>query len=232
MIRNLIFYVFFIPATMFYSAVAVLLRPIAPWSGRAWSRVVTWLSGVRLEEDLSALDPDTRYIFIANHQSQLDIPIVTHVLRARRVGFVAKQSLFSIPLFGPALTAAGHISIDRSNPRRAMKSIARAAEYAREGASIVVFAEGTRQKQLDKLGDFKVGGMILALKTNMPVAPLVVSGTGESLPKGALFLRPRKVVVRALPPIPAGTYSLKERERFKEDLYDMMNTAYQEQRNG
>lgn len=232
MLRNIFFYIFFLPATAFYSAVAVLFRKIAPWSGRAWARVTVWLTGIDLDVDLSVVEPNKRYIFIANHQSQLDIPVVTHSLRARRVGFVAKDMLFKIPLFGPALTAAGHISIDRSNPRRAMKSIGKAAEEARQGANIVVFAEGTRQEQLDKLGEFKIGGMILALKTGIPVVPLIISGTGEALPKHTFFLRPRKVKVRALPPIEAGRYTLKQREQFKDDLYDMMNKAYQEQRNG
>ncbi len=232
MIRNLIFYILFLPETALFSLLAALIRPLAPWSGRSWARVTMALTGLRLDVDLSALDPAERYIFIANHQSQLDIPLLTHVLRARRVGFVAKESLFRIPLWGKAMECAGHVSVDRENPRKAMKSLDLAAKRAREGANVIVFAEGTRQENLDALGEFKVGGMILALKTGIPVAPLVINGTGECLPKHHLLIRPGRIKVRALAPIPAGAYTLKQREQFKDDLFAMMNAAYLEERRG
>jgi 1-acyl-sn-glycerol-3-phosphate acyltransferase len=230
MLRNIIFYIAFFPLTLFFSAVAAASRRAAPWAARTWSTWIVRVAGLSVRADLAALDPAQRYIFIVNHQSQLDIPVLTHVLRARHVGFVAKESLFRIPLFGRALECAGHVSVDRGNPRRAMKSLEEAANKAREGANILVFAEGTRQRNLEALGEFKVGGMILALKTGLPVAPLVVHGTGEALPKGRLLLRRAPIRVRALPPVPAGSYTLKQREQLRDDLHAMMNTAYQELR--
>ncbi len=230
MLRNVIFYLAFFPLTIFFSALAASSRRVAPWAARAWSGLVVRAAGLSVRADLAALDPAQRYIFIVNHQSQLDIPVLTHVLRARHVGFVAKESLFRIPLFGKALECAGHVSVDRSNPRRAMKSLEEAAAKAREGANILVFAEGTRQRDLEALGEFKVGGMILALKTGLPVAPLVVCGTGDALPKGRLLLRRAPIRVRALPPVAAGSYTLKQREQFRDDLRALMNAAYLELR--
>ena len=232
MLRNLIFFIAFLPVTIFYSALAAGWRRFGPWAGRAWAGVVVRLTGLPLEVDLSALDPEQRYIFIVNHQSQLDIPVLTHVLRARHVGFVAKESLFRIPLFGKALECAGHVSVDRGNARRAMKSLEDAAAKAREGANILVFAEGTRQQNLEALGEVTPGGMILALKTGLPVAPIVVCGTGDALPKGRLLLRPATIRVRALAPVPAGSYTLKQRDQFRDDLHAMMDAAYQELRRG
>lgn len=235
MIRNLIFYICFAPVSIFYAAVAAASTNFATWAGRGWSRTVIRLAGVvgvKVDVDLSALDPDTRYVFIANHQSQLDIPLLNAILEKRRVGFLAKESLFRIPLWGRAMTSAGHIGVNRSNPRLAMKSLDEAARKARAGAEVIVFAEGTRQVNLETLGEFKVGGMILALKTGMAVAPLVLNGTGDALPKHKALLRPAQVRVRALPPIPGGSYTLKQREQFKDDLFAMMNAAYLEARNG
>ncbi|MBU1002173.1 MAG: 1-acyl-sn-glycerol-3-phosphate acyltransferase [Proteobacteria bacterium] len=229
MIRNILFFLFFAPVTALASLTCILCKPLAIWASQAWARCTIWLIRMPLEVDFSALDPEQTYVFMVNHQSQLDIPLMTAILAPRKVNFVAKDSLFKIPLFGQAITAVGHISIDRSNPRSAMKSIEVAVQRAQSGRSILIFPEGTRAEEFDKLQDFKIGGMILALKTGLPVAPIVLSGTGTVLPKHRLLLRPAVLKVRALPPIDTGKYTMKDREAFKDDLYQMMNDAYLEQ---
>jgi len=230
MIRNILFYIFFVPATIVASLVCVLAKPWAVKSGQTWSRFVIWLTGLPVDLDLSVLDPNETYVFMVNHQSQLDIPLLAGILAPRPVSFVAKESLFKIPLFGPALKAVGHISIDRSNRRKAMASIDNAVNQAQNGRSILIFPEGTRGKDLEHIDEFKTGGMIIALKTGVPVVPIVVSGTGRALPKHKLLLRRATLKVRALPPIDPGRYTMKERETFKDDLHTMMNDAYQELR--
>ncbi len=231
MLRNLVFYLFFIPATLVCSTLAAL-APSGAMSravGRFWGRLALAFSGARLECDLSSLEPGRAYIFMANHQSNLDIPTLYAVLGSRPFGFVAKESLFRIPIFGKAMLRAGHVPIDRDNPRKAMKAIEYAAEQTAKGFSIVVFPEGTRGTDLSALQEFKIGGMIMALKTGAPVVPLLITGTGAILPKHALRLRPvREVRVRALPPIVTqGRYTVKDREKFKDDLYAIMNSEYQ-----
>jgi len=230
MLRNIFFYLISLLATGFFSSTAILAPRFGAWSGRNWARSLVWASRVRFEVDLSALDPEQNYVFMANHQSQLDIPVLNAVLAPRKVGFVAKQSLLRIPLFGGAIAAAGHIPIDRSNRRRAMKSIESAVLSAKSGTAVVIFPEGTRAVDLDGLQEFKIGGMIIALKTGLPVAPLVITGTGEALAKHRVWLSPATVRVRALPPVDTSGYTLKDRERFMEDLRETMGTAYREQR--
>ena len=237
MLHNLFFYLVVLPATGLFCSIAIVFKRHGTWSGRTWGRVVMWATRSRYEVDLSALEPGQDYVFMANHQSQLDIPVLNAILGMRQVaegrpglGFVAKQSLFDIPLFGPAIRAVGHIPIDRSNRRRAMKSIDQAVEDVKNGTSIVIFPEGTRAVDLSKLQEFKVGGFIIAIKTGRPVAPVVVTGTGDCLPKHKLRLRRAPVKVRALAPIEPGRYSLKEREQFKDDLHTLMNEAYMAQR--
>lgn len=232
MLQNIFFYLVALPATWLFCSLAIIVPKHAAWSGRTWARVVVWATRVRFDVDLSALDPDQHYVFMANHQSQLDIPVLNAALAPRRVGFVAKQSLFSIPLFGPAIASAGHIPIDRSNSRRAMKSIEEAVAKAKAGAQVVIFPEGTRAVDLEGLQEFKVGGMIIALKTGMPVAPIIVTGTGRALPKHRLWLSPATVKVRALAPIDTSAYTLKDRERFMADLHRIMDEAYRGQLRG
>ncbi|QGY40836.1 1-acylglycerol-3-phosphate O-acyltransferase [Pseudodesulfovibrio cashew] len=197
--------------------------------GLKWGEAAVNLAGIDIEADLGNVDPNGHYVFIVNHQSNLDIPVLFELLKGNRIRFVAKKSLFDIPIYGKALAHAGHICIDRENRRSAMKSLGEAVEKAKSGFSPVIFPEGTRNTSLDELMEFKVGGMIIALKSGLPVVPIVITNTGRVMGKGQFVIDNRPVVrVKALPAIDPSEYSLKEREKFKDDLYAMMNEAYKE----
>ena len=109
-----------------------------------------------------------------------------------------------------------------------MKSIDKAVETAQTGVSPLIFPEGTRNTNPEHLMDFKIGGIILALKCSIPVVPVVVAGHGQGAAKGTVWATPGPVLVKALPPLDTSAYTLKERERFKEDLYRAMDSAYTE----
>jgi 1-acyl-sn-glycerol-3-phosphate acyltransferase len=233
MLRNLLFFAAFVPTTI----VLCILTILVSWdkSGRlphltaaTWGKLTFLYSGVRLKADLSALGDAANYVFFANHQSLMDIPIIYRLIGGRRFGFVAKESLFRIPLFGAAMYRAGHIPIDRSNPRKALKSIDHAVEQCRRGVSVVLFPEGTRATDYSRLQEFQIGGMIMALKCGLPVVPLIMHGSGPVMPKGAKTVRPRTVHVRALPPVDSSAYGLKEREKFRDEMRRLMNEAYKE----
>ncbi|MBG0790734.1 MAG: 1-acyl-sn-glycerol-3-phosphate acyltransferase [Desulfovibrionaceae bacterium] len=230
---------FFVPllwiVTVYYSYRMMRVDPEActpeeyDYWGLKWGAAAVKLAGIRIEADLGGINPKGHYVFIGNHQSNLDIPVLFEVLKGNRIRFVAKKSLFDIPLYGRALAHAGHICIDRENRRSAMKSLNEAVDRAKEGISPVVFPEGTRNIHLEELMKFKVGGMIIALKSGLPVVPVVIANTGRVMPKGRLTIDNRPVVrIKALPVIDPAKYTLKEREQFKDDLYEMMNAAYKE----
>ncbi len=237
MIRSLFFALAVVPVTLFFSCLCWLLAPVGA-DGRLahrceclWAKTLLWCAGVRVEADLAALDPDGVYIFIANHQSNLDIPVLFAALSGYNFRFLAKESLFSIPVFGPAMRRMGHVAVDRQNRRKAMESIQEASDLVSRGIGLLVFPEGTRSPDLSRLGEFKTGGMIVALKCQALVAPVVVSGSAGLLPKHGRRIRPGVVAVRALPPFdPHASYTLKEREAFKNDLWARMDGAYQEMR--
>jgi 1-acyl-sn-glycerol-3-phosphate acyltransferase len=224
-----------VPTTIYYSIKQLLLdqEKATPderdWPGKTYGSFMLRMAGIKVEADLSALDPKGHYVFMCNHQSLFDIPILFDVLWNYHMRFVAKESLFRIPIYGKALGNAGHISINRENRRAAMKSLDEAVAAARWGIAPLIFPEGTRNPDLGKLMDFKVGGMVLALKCGLPVAPLVMEGTGKLLPKGKRFFNPDQLVrLRALPPVDPAAYTIKDRETFKDDMYALMNAAYQE----
>lgn len=201
--------------TLVGSILALLLCWIPPRGrmvflvARLWSRGVLLSSGVRLAKDRALeLDPKRRYIFMANHQSLFDIPALI-VAAPAETRFLAKRSLFQIPLFGWALAAGGFVSIDRSGGGRAQEGFRRALEQLRSGASILVFPEGTRS--LDgRLLPLKRGGLLLALRSGLPIVPVGVRGTLEIRRRGSYRIDPGKVAVRYGRPIDPGEFGVRE----------------------
>lgn len=237
MIRSIFFALCVAPLTFFFSSLCWLFARVGR-DGRLshrceclWAKCLLWCAGVRIEADLSALDPGGVYLFMANHQSHMDIPILFAALSGYNFRFLAKESLFSIPVFGPAMRRMGHVAIDRQNRRKAMESIKEATDLVSRGIGLLVFPEGTRSLDFSRLGEFKTGGMIVALKCQAQVAPIIITGSGAILSKHARLVRPGVVSVHALTPFdPHASYTLKEREAFKNDLWARMDGAYQEMR--
>jgi len=236
--RKILFLTAFPVLTAIVSCLCWLTAPLGKNAGLAhaiqcaWARLALRLAGVRAEADLSRLDPAQPYVFMANHQSHFDILVLFAVLGgAWNLRFVAKEELFRIPLFGPAMRRTGHIAILRENSRKAMRSIDEAVDAARRGLSILIFPEGTRSRTSDHLGDFKIGGMIMALKCGRPVAPVIITGTRAVLPRGQNLPNPGVVRIEALAPFdPAERFTLKQREQFKDWLKQTMDAAYEERR--
>jgi len=237
-LHKILFVLFFPLLTVWVSAACWLTAGIgknarvAHWCQCQWARLGLRISGVRIKVDISRLDPSVPYVFLANHQSQFDIPLILAALGKHwNVRFVAKEALFRIPLFGPAMVRTGHISILRENSRKAMKSIDDAVAAAERGISVLIFPEGTRSDTAEHLGDFKIGGMIMALKCNRPVVPVIMTGSYEVLPRGSWIPNPGVVHIEALAPFdPTERYTLKQREDFRLWLKELMETAYQERR--
>ena len=241
MLRNVWFYFWLALTTPIFTVIAWLFSwedsgRGATWCAKYWSAILLWSAGVEIEVDFSAIpENDEPLIFMCNHQSQLDILVLYNRLNRFKPLFVAKESLFHFPVFGVAMRSAHHIPIDRSNRRKAMKSIQMAVEAVERGRNIIIYPEGSRTTDPETMLPFKIGGVVMALKCRRPVVPIVMTGTYEILPKGKLGFPPGKKLVRAraLPPVDVqANYTLKDRERFKDDLFALMSDAYTELRHG
>src|SRR5262247_4153513 len=142
---------------------------------RLWSWIILIIGGVRLKvAGLSNIDPKRQYIFMANHQSHIDIPILIHSLPDFQLRWIAKKELLWVPFFGWAMWAAKHIAVDRSDRSGALAVLAKARRQIDQGISIVVFPEGTRSSD-GRLLPFKRGGFLLAVKTKMPIVPVTIN---------------------------------------------------------
>jgi 1-acyl-sn-glycerol-3-phosphate acyltransferase len=133
------------------------------------------------------------YVYMSNHQSHLDIPILYATLPSPTIRMLGKTELFQIPVWGKALRAAEFIEVDRSDHVRAMQSIARAAELIRDGVSIFLAPEGTRSYD-GRIGPLKKGGFHLAIDTATPIVPVAIRGTIDIMKRGTRTMHTGKRV--------------------------------------
>ncbi len=192
--------------------------------GRLWCRILCATAGVTVRvEGLENVDVSRPAVFVSNHQSLFDPPAL---MLALPVNFrvVAKRSLFYIPVFGQALWAAGIIPINRADRERAIASMDRAAARVRGGLSVLVFAEGTRSRD-GRLQPFKKGAFVMAIQAQVPVQPVIVTGSRPVLPKGAIFARPGTVTVRFLPPVSTAGFIFAQRDRLIAAVAERMRAA-------
>ncbi|MDQ3082909.1 MAG: 1-acyl-sn-glycerol-3-phosphate acyltransferase [Gemmatimonadota bacterium] len=188
-----------------------------------WSRLVLFFSFVRVKvhNPERALD-GSAHIFVANHLSWYDVPVLSSFLP--RAKFVTKEELFSVPIFGKAMRAIGMVPIQRNNKRAAFASYDKAAASVGLGNSIVVFAEGTRGVDYP-LRPFKKGPFVLATSAGVTVVPVLIHGAREVLPRGSLFVRPRRVDVHLLEPISVEGLDASARNGLANEVWSRMAEA-------
>ena len=168
---------------------------------RLWAWGTLKIGGIRLKvQGLDRLDPGRPYIFIANHQSNIDIPVLVQSLPRFQLRWIAKKELVFIPFFGWAMWSSGQIVVDRSNRASAMAGLRKAKEKIAGGISVVIFPEGTRSAD-GRLLPFKRGGFLLAVKAKAPIVPITINGSSVNLPRGDWRLRGGEVEVIVSEPI-------------------------------
>ena len=168
-----------------------------PWkNGKApravqvfWSRSVLWFLLIPIKvTGAENVNPKQSYVFVANHQSALDVFAVYGWL-PNNFKWMMKKELRKIPFVGTACAVAGHIFVDRSNPRAALQSVELVKKELVDGISTVIFPEGTRTKT-GEMGRFKQGAFKIAMDLNLPVVPISLSGFYDAMPSGAFFVQP------------------------------------------
>ncbi|MCZ6695499.1 MAG: lysophospholipid acyltransferase family protein [Acidobacteria bacterium] len=184
---------------------------------RLWSAAVLRICRVRHAVSRHPdIDPSRAAVYVANHQSHLDIPaLVLSMPTDFRV--VAKKELLYIPIFGWALWLARFPFIDRASRERAIRTLDKAARLLRTGTSLVIFPEGTRSPD-GRLLPFKKGGFILALQAGVPIVPVSIRGGGEVLPKGSLRLRPGCIEVIFGAPVSTSDYTMETKEHLIDEV--------------
>ena len=169
-----------------------------PWkNGKAprtvqvlWSRSVLWFLLVPIKvTGREHVNPKQSYVFLANHQSFLDVFAVYGWL-PNNFKWLMKKEIRKVPFVGTACKVAGHIFVDRSNPRAALQSMEHIKGELVDGISTVIFPEGTRTKT-GEMGRFKQGAFKIAMDLNLPVVPLSLKGFHHAMPARQLFVNPK-----------------------------------------
>jgi 1-acyl-sn-glycerol-3-phosphate acyltransferase len=183
-----------------------------PWIDsviRLWARTIIRAAGVQLRIDSTVpIDWSRSYVFIANHHSYMDIPCLLAAI-PQPVRFMAKKSLFHVPIFGWGLRATGFIPIDRADSSKATRSLGMATDRIRKGNSIVIFPEGSRSRERS-MSEFKRGAFLLALRGKLPIIPVAIDGTYEVMPATRLRIVPGPVTIRLARPLEPGELRVRD----------------------
>jgi 1-acyl-sn-glycerol-3-phosphate acyltransferase len=192
---------------------------------RFWGLTVLWLvTRKALIRGLDKVNADHGVILMANHTSHLDPPLLIGINKIP-IRFLTKKILFFFPIFGWAMWMTGHIPINRSNRTRAFSSLDRAAELISAGRLVAIFPEGTRS-DTKTLNTFKKGGFVIAVKGRIPIIPVGIAGTQESMPKGWCWMKRGSIRVVFGDPIDTSEYTLER----KQELMDRVRTRIIEHR--
>jgi 1-acyl-sn-glycerol-3-phosphate acyltransferase len=177
-----------------------------------WAKVALWICGVKVNvRGLENVDSEIPRVYVTNHQSYFDIFALFACLPVS-FRFVLKQELMRIPIFGFAMKSAGHVALDRTDHRKAVKSMNEAAEKMKRGASMLIFPEGTRSED-GRLQPFKNGGFRLALKAGFDVVPVTIINSRHIVPKGSLRINKGTFGLNIGTPISIKDYSKKDVDR-------------------
>lgn len=217
-IRNLLLWIYVLITVPLFGTLAIITKK--QFFARFWCELLLKILGIRIKV-FSENWPERskNYVFMCNHQSQLDIPVLESLLKDYKIRFLAKKSLFNIPFFGWGIKALGYVPVEREDPKEGLKSLLACVEKLKEGFSLVVFPEGTRSKTGELL-PFKIGGFLIPIKAGISVCPVAIWGTRNILPKGSLWMRLKEREVRVYigPVIEVSGLTLKDKHFLSEKV--------------
>lgn len=172
------------------------------YPSHCWGRIFCLLTLVRVTvRGRENINPDTSYVFVANHQGAYDIFSIYGYLN-HKFRWMMKASLRKIPLVGQACESANQIFVDKSSPSALRRTMVRAEAVLRGGTSLVVFPEGARTFD-GKMRPFKRGAFLLAEEFKLPLVPVTIDGSFEVLPRTKKIPHWGHITLTIHKPIPA-----------------------------
>ena len=197
----------FAAVTILLATLTVLLGLVDPYGkvvyriNQFWTWIILRAGGISLQvSGLENIDPACSYVFMVNHQSNVDIPVIVQSLLPFQLRWIAKKELLWVPFFGWAMASTQMISIDRSKGRDAFEQVVeQGADRLARGWWIVIFPEGTRTPP-GSTRRYKTGGARLAARTGAFAVPIAVN-SGEFWPRQPLIKAPGTITVSIGPPI-------------------------------
>ena len=205
--------------TILFGVAVILFSPFDYKKGRIlgfivkyWAKTIFKTMNINVRViGLDKLDRNAHYIFAPNHASSLDIPLILGFLPFWIVP-ISKIELKWIPFLGWAMQAAGHAFVDRSDHEKAMLSIAKIKNsLLKNPRSILIFPEGSRTND-GRVNQFKTGGLSIGISTKIPIVPVAIEGTFESLSKHSKKFVNKLLTINIGSPVDTRKYSLDDRK--------------------
>ncbi|CAM2006756.1 lysophospholipid acyltransferase family protein [Acanthopleuribacter pedis] len=230
-VRGVIAGLLFLPITILLSIAVCLARPFSrlAWPSKVmqlWANSVFWMSGIKLqvvgEEHLTAGKPA---IYMANHASMIDIPILVAVLPGH-VRFLFKHTLMYVPFLGQAMMLLGMIPINRTNRTKSVESLRKAGERIRSGIDVIIFPEGTRTKTGEML-PFKNGGFLMAIQEGFDIVPVTIHNSREVCGRNSIVTRKGVCRVTIHPRYETTGFTVADRRQIMSDVERIIGSAVQ-----
>jgi len=185
--------------------------------GKFWSLLNIFLSGTRLTiKGKEKINTNFTYIVMSNHQSLFDVWALIGKIPLQ-IRWIVKSEIRKMPIFGYTLERMGHVYVDRKNRTAAYTSLETASGKIKRGTSVIIFPEGTRSLDGHMLR-FHMGGMIIALKSGVPILPVTVNGSRFVLPKNTLALMPGKIEIVVGDVIDTSSYDESQKYELMEKI--------------
>src|SRR6267154_3604145 len=182
-----------------------LLYRIGMWAAFSGVR----LAGVKVQTiGLERLDPSHTYVFMSNHVSNIDPPLLLPLIPGR-TSVMAKQELFRLPILGKTMRMGSLVPVDRGNRDAGIAAVRAAEEVVKQGIHMTIYVEGHRSFD-GKLLPFKKGPFYLAEQCQVPVVPVTISGSHSVMPKGRFSIKPGLVTVIFHKPIESAEFGSRE----------------------
>lgn len=188
------------------------------------------LTGVKVQvQGLDKLDPGRAYIFMSNHVSNIDPPIMAPLI-PNRTSIMVKKELFKVPILGPVMRIGSLVPVDRGNREAGIAAVRAAAEVIDKKLNMLIYVEGHRSFD-GKLLPFKKGPFYLAVQSGVPVVPVTVAGTHYVMPKGRFAIRRGVVNVIFHDPIGPDEFGNRDclMERVRKVIDSGLEPKYREQ---
>jgi 1-acyl-sn-glycerol-3-phosphate acyltransferase len=186
-----------------------------------WGRAILWTTGVRVTQQGAPLpSPGSSVIFVANHSSFYDIPVIFATL-PHQLRLMAKKTLSRVPFIGWHLSLSGHLLVDRQNPGASI--FKRMQRLTTQNASLLVFPEGSRTRD-GRVKKFKGGIFLLAIETGWPIVPLSIVGIRGVMPANRLMTCPGDVALVVHEAIPTAGLSRRDARGLAERVREVVGS--------
>ncbi|MCX8000023.1 MAG: 1-acyl-sn-glycerol-3-phosphate acyltransferase, partial [Leptospiraceae bacterium] len=188
LLRSIFVWVFGVLLTLFLGIIALIFSLFKAQKtvhkiAILWGKTLAYISGIEIEvNNPENLVKDETIVIVSNHQSMFDI-LVFYSFLDIQFRWLAKASLFKIPIFGQGMRGAGYIPVEREDRKKSKESLFEAAEHVKKGTSLILFPEGTRGHPDGTLLPFKKGAFVLAKMAEVTIQPITIWGANRAVPK-------------------------------------------------